>query len=263
MSSNSTTRRTKNDEMQLNPRNSTLATDSTQFVTISCHISMVLKYLASPWGNNTLSSLNMTSGRIVHPCRDCSKVFDTHYELVNHSRVHSNYRPYICTIQGCGKKFRWRSCLRYHQNNAVCIRKSRRGGYRRKKTINPPVSNGPLLVSVSPREPPPPPSPCAVEDTLTLPSPSKYLKSIAELSTFDTSPLPSLPPFNEFLLAPEHPHIMETNIPFTMFRNTSKAAEPLHTVPQNIHDCNPAVQQGNGTDGIVRLFVEVMYDPLA
>lgn len=228
-------------------------------VTISRHIHISSKSYLNIDAEHLVTSIMTSSHRIVHQCRNCPKLFDTHYELVNHSRVHSDYRPYICTKQGCGKKFRWRSCLRYHQNNAVCIRKSRRGGYRRKKQVKTAISN--QVADPSTPEPISSP-PSAIEDSFSLPSLFKHLKPSNDPSILDNSP-PSLPSFSEFLLAPEH-LLPESNIPQSTNNLCSslKPVEPLHFDAHNVEDVRPSVHQGNGTDGLVRMFVDIMYDPL-
>jgi len=63
-------------------------------------------------------------------CQTCDKSFHRRYELVNHQRVHTNEKPFSCSETLCQKKFRWRSCLRYHTSRGVCTRSqgdSRRG----------------------------------------------------------------------------------------------------------------------------------------
>lgn len=55
-------------------------------------------------------------------CTLCSKSFNKRYELNNHSRVHTNERPYQCPEQGCDRTFRWRSSIRYHKSSGVCTR---------------------------------------------------------------------------------------------------------------------------------------------
>ncbi len=58
-------------------------------------------------------------------CSECGAAFHKLFELNSHSRVHTNKRPYQCE-NGCGKAFRWRSCVNYHTKNGVCTKRVNR-----------------------------------------------------------------------------------------------------------------------------------------
>ncbi len=49
------------------------------------------------------------------PYPDCSKTTSEHSNLKAHMRLHTGETPYVCTRAGCGKRFRWKSSLTYHE----------------------------------------------------------------------------------------------------------------------------------------------------
>ncbi len=65
-------------------------------------------------------------------CPICGAAFHRLFELKNHNRVHTNERPYQCN-NGCGKAFRWRSCVHYHTKNGVCTKRANRPSMPQKK----------------------------------------------------------------------------------------------------------------------------------
>ena len=54
--------------------------------------------------------------KIKHYCPECGKGFSTHQNMVNHSRSHTNTKPFSCKI--CGKQFRDRSNWNQHRRIA-------------------------------------------------------------------------------------------------------------------------------------------------
>lgn len=53
----------------------------------------------------------------IFPCQapDCGKVFMRRYNLKVHMRKHTQESPYMCTVVGCGKRFKWRSSMAHHK----------------------------------------------------------------------------------------------------------------------------------------------------
>lgn len=69
-----------------------------------------------------------------YSCQNCPKSFIRRYELNNHMRVHTKETPFECPEERCSRKFRWRSCLRYHETRSVCTKdtRTRRGPVKKK-----------------------------------------------------------------------------------------------------------------------------------
>lgn len=49
------------------------------------------------------------------PFPNCDKVSSENSNLKAHMRLHTGERPYECQHPGCGKRFRWKSSLTYHE----------------------------------------------------------------------------------------------------------------------------------------------------
>ena len=68
---------------------------------------------------NTKSGHNMYTTIInqEHKCLwpGCNKIFDSNYSLIIHIRVHTGYKPYICDLDNCGKRFNQKCNLNGHQ----------------------------------------------------------------------------------------------------------------------------------------------------
>lgn len=50
-----------------------------------------------------------------YQCPDCSKILSSNQNLREHMLIHSQETPFVCKIQGCGKKFRHGSQFSAHK----------------------------------------------------------------------------------------------------------------------------------------------------
>ena len=50
-------------------------------------------------------------------CLKCNKIFKTETALKLHSSIHSNRRPFVCSISGCNKTYKTRGRLMFHLSN--------------------------------------------------------------------------------------------------------------------------------------------------
>lgn len=52
-----------------------------------------------------------------YQCPDCSKILSSNQNLKEHMLIHSKETPFMCKIQGCGKKFRHGSQYSAHKRS--------------------------------------------------------------------------------------------------------------------------------------------------
>ncbi len=50
-------------------------------------------------------------------CNHCGKMFRRVCNYREHQRVHSNEYKFSCTVEGCGRKFMWRSSIQAHNRS--------------------------------------------------------------------------------------------------------------------------------------------------
>lgn len=56
-------------------------------------------------------------------CKFCEKRFKTKRNLLDHTRTHTNERPFSCSHPNCGKRFKQKSVLNDHMSIHIKIRK--------------------------------------------------------------------------------------------------------------------------------------------
>ncbi|XP_023330424.1 zinc finger protein 429 [Eurytemora carolleeae] len=53
-------------------------------------------------------------GKREYPCDECDKVFRKKYNLESHKLMHSDFKQFLCDVEGCGRRFKRHVTLRQH-----------------------------------------------------------------------------------------------------------------------------------------------------
>ncbi|KDE04793.1 hypothetical protein MVLG_04757 [Microbotryum lychnidis-dioicae p1A1 Lamole] len=71
-------------------------------------------WIAAKHDRSTTSSIKGDVPDKLFECDDCGKAFARKSDLLRHSHIHSNIRPFVCSFPGCEKDFIQRSALTVH-----------------------------------------------------------------------------------------------------------------------------------------------------
>ena len=77
---------------------------------IQCHFCAVMFKRVTTLKSHIYAKHSKTEEKMVFKCEECGKVFRFRNRLIEHSSIHTGVREHACTVEGCGKVFRYVIC---------------------------------------------------------------------------------------------------------------------------------------------------------